>query len=119
VTCLHVEIYKYINVGRSMCKKIYVKLRWLEKGDVEWVDFLKFLELFFNKEKWCDMNWCVMLLEFLELFLNRESVTPRITESLIKLIKLQLSLKARANQVIKVWNQNSKSRFEFEDWSSV
>jgi hypothetical protein len=43
-----------------------------------------------------------MLLEFSELFLNRESVTPRITESLIKLIKLQLSLKARANQVIEV-----------------
>jgi hypothetical protein len=30
------------------------------------------------------------------------TVTPHVTESLIKSLKLQLSLKARANQVVKV-----------------
>jgi hypothetical protein len=28
VTCLHVEIYKYRNIGGSLCKKIEVKLGW-------------------------------------------------------------------------------------------
>jgi hypothetical protein len=32
-----------------------------------WGDFLNFLELIFNGEKWCGM-----LLEFLEIFFNRE-----------------------------------------------
>jgi hypothetical protein len=36
------------------------------------------------------------------------NVTPRVTETIIKSLKLQLSLKARVNQVIEVGNQNSK-----------
>jgi hypothetical protein len=49
-----------------------------------------------------------------------EFVTPRVTETITKSLKLQWSLKTRANQVIEVWNQNSKSRFKFclvwTDW---
>jgi hypothetical protein len=36
-------------------------------------------------------------------------VTPHVTKTLIKSLKMQLSLKAGANQVIEVGNQNSKS----------
>jgi hypothetical protein len=39
-------------------------------------------------------------------------VTPRVREILIKSLKLQLSLKARANQVVVVGNQNSKSEVQ-------
>jgi hypothetical protein len=44
----------------------------IEKYDVSWGDFLEFLELVFNTERWCGMRWCGMLVEFLELFFNRE-----------------------------------------------
>jgi hypothetical protein len=37
------------------------------------------------------------------------TVTPRVTKTLNKLLKLQLSLKARAIQVVEVGNQSSKS----------
>jgi hypothetical protein len=40
-------------------------------------------------------------------------VTPHVTESLIKLIKLQLSSDARLNQYTKVWNQIQRQRFKF------
>jgi hypothetical protein len=40
-------------------------------------------------------------------------VTPRVMKSLIKSLKLQLSLKARANQVIKVRSSNSKFQVRF------
>jgi hypothetical protein len=39
-------------------------------------DFLKFLELFFNREMWCGMRWCDMLLEFSELFCDRKGNVP-------------------------------------------
>jgi hypothetical protein len=52
---------------------------------------------------------CPLLLNFRTRFLLRGVVVIcHVTESLIKLLKLQLSLKARANQVIEFWNQNSK-----------
>jgi hypothetical protein len=34
------------------------------------------------------------------------SVTPRVTKILIKLLKMQLSIKARENQAVEVSNQN-------------
>jgi hypothetical protein len=40
------------------------------------------------------------------------SVTPRVTENLIKLIKLQLSPDARLNQDTKVWNQIQRHIFK-------
>jgi hypothetical protein len=39
-------------------------------------------------------------------------VTPRVTEGLIKLIKLQLSPNVRLNQDTKVWNQIQRQRFK-------
>jgi hypothetical protein len=39
-------------------------------------------------------------------------VTPHVTESLIKLIKLQFSPNARLNQDTKVWNQIQRQRFK-------
>jgi hypothetical protein len=39
-------------------------------------------------------------------------VTPCVTKSLIKLIKLQLSPDAGLNQDIKVWNQIQRQRFK-------
>jgi hypothetical protein len=59
------------------------------------------------------------LLSNLGMRFSLRVVTPRITESLIKLIKLQLSLKVRVNQVIKVWNQNSMSNSKIEVLFSV
>jgi hypothetical protein len=42
-------------------------------------------------------------------------VTPYVTKILIKLLKLQLSLKARANQAVEVANQNLNYQdFKFE-----
>jgi hypothetical protein len=43
------------------------------------------------------------------------TVTPRITETLNKSLKLQLSLKARAIQVVEVGNQSSKSGVQNSD----
>jgi hypothetical protein len=46
---------------------------------------------------------------------GRRGVTPRVTEILTKLLKMQLSLKARANQVVKVANPNLNYQdFKFE-----
>jgi hypothetical protein len=45
-------------------------------------------------------------------FLRGRDVTPRVTESLIKLIKLQLSPDARLNQYTKYWNQIQRQRFK-------
>jgi hypothetical protein len=42
----------------------------MEKGDVAWDDFLEFLELFFNGERWRGIKWCDMLLKFSEIFFN-------------------------------------------------
>jgi hypothetical protein len=39
-------------------------------------------------------------------------VTPRVTESLIKLLMLQLSPDARLNEDTKVWNQIQRQRFK-------
>jgi hypothetical protein len=39
-------------------------------------------------------------------------VTPHVTESLIKLIILQLSPDARLNEDTKVWNQIQRQRFK-------
>jgi hypothetical protein len=44
----------------------------MEKGDMAWGDFLKFLELFFNRERWCDIRWFDMLLEFSKIFLLKK-----------------------------------------------
>jgi hypothetical protein len=42
-------------------------------------------------------------------------ITPRVTKILIKLLKIQLSLKVRENQVIDVSNQNlNYQHFKFE-----
>jgi hypothetical protein len=38
----------------------------MEKGYVAWGDFLEFLELFFNGERWHGIRWCYMLLKFSE-----------------------------------------------------
>jgi hypothetical protein len=38
-----------------------------------WDDFLKFLELFFNREMWHGMGWYRMIIEFSKIFFNRES----------------------------------------------
>jgi hypothetical protein len=46
------------------------------------------------------------------------AITPHVTGILIKLFKLQLSHKARENQVIEVWKQNSKSWFKFKVFKS-
>jgi hypothetical protein len=52
-------------------------------------------------------------------FLRGRVVTPRIMETLIKSLNLQLCHKVRANQVIKVWNQKSEIKeFKFEVKSS-
>jgi hypothetical protein len=40
------------------------------------------------------------------------SITLHVTETLNKLLKLQLSLKAKANQVTKVWNQIQMKKLE-------
>jgi hypothetical protein len=46
---------------------------------------------------------------------RRPSVTPRVTKILIKLLKMQLSLKARADQAIEVANQDLNYQdFKFE-----
>jgi hypothetical protein len=48
--------------------------------------------------------------------LRGRAVTPRVTESLIKLLKMQLSLKAREDQAVEVSNQNLNYQdFKFED----
>jgi hypothetical protein len=39
-------------------------------------------------------------------------VTPRVTETLIKFLKMQLSPNARLNQYTKVWNQIQRQRFK-------
>jgi hypothetical protein len=39
------------------------------------------------------------------------SVTPHVTETLIKFLKMQLSPNARLNQDTKVWNQIQRQRF--------
>jgi hypothetical protein len=44
----------------------------MEKGDVAWGNFLKFLELFSNVERWHGIRWCGMLSEFLEIFFIEE-----------------------------------------------
>jgi hypothetical protein len=44
------------------------------------------------------------------------NVTPRVMKSLIKSPKLKLSLKARENKVIEVWNQNSKSGVQIQSF---
>jgi hypothetical protein len=44
------------------------------------------------------------------------TVTPCVTETIIKSLKLQLSLKARANQVVEVGNQNSKSGVKIQSF---
>jgi hypothetical protein len=44
----------------------------MDKGDKVWDDFLEFLELFFNGEKWCGIRWCDMFLEFSEIFFSCE-----------------------------------------------
>jgi hypothetical protein len=44
----------------------------IEKDVVAWGDFLEFLELFFNRERWHGMRWCVMVLKFSEFFFNEE-----------------------------------------------
>jgi hypothetical protein len=55
-----------------------------------------------------------------EIFLRGRVVTPRIMETLIKSLNLQLCHKVRENQVIKVWNQKSKIKeFKFEVKSFV
>jgi hypothetical protein len=46
---------------------------------------------------------------------HEQGVTPRVTKILIKLLKLQLSLKARTNQAVEVANQNLNYQdFKFE-----
>jgi hypothetical protein len=44
----------------------------MEKGDVAWGDYLKFLELFFNEERWRGIRWCGMFIEFLEIFFKEK-----------------------------------------------
>jgi hypothetical protein len=44
----------------------------IEKVDMAWGDFLKFLEIFFYLERWCDMWWCAMVPKFSELSFNEE-----------------------------------------------
>jgi hypothetical protein len=41
----------------------------MEKCDMGWDDFLKFLELFFNREMWHGMGWYCMVIEFSKIFL--------------------------------------------------
>jgi hypothetical protein len=41
----------------------------MEEGGVAWVDFLKFLELFFNGEIWYGKMWLTCLLNFQKYFL--------------------------------------------------
>jgi hypothetical protein len=52
--------------GDIACSLNFQKYFLMEKGEA-WGDFIKFLELFFNEEKWCDI-----LLKFLEIFFNGE-----------------------------------------------
>jgi hypothetical protein len=40
------------------------------------------------------------------------SVTPHVTETLIKFLKMQLGSNARLNQDTKVWNQIQRQRFK-------
>jgi hypothetical protein len=56
--------------GDVTCFLKFQNYFWIKKGDVEWGDFLEFLELFFNRERWHGMRWCDRLLEFEELFFN-------------------------------------------------
>jgi hypothetical protein len=58
--------------GAVACSLYFQNYFSIEKGDVPWGDFLKFLDLFFNRERWYGMRWRGMLLKILELFLNGE-----------------------------------------------
>jgi hypothetical protein len=44
------------------------------------------------------------------------NVTPRVTEILIKFLKLQLSPNARLNQATKVWNQIQRQRIKISSF---
>jgi hypothetical protein len=46
------------------------------------------------------------------ILLRERVVTPHIIETWIKLLKLQLSIKKRTNQITKVWNQIQRKRLK-------
>jgi hypothetical protein len=51
---------------------------------------------------------------------GKVGVTPRVTKILIKLLKMQLSLKIRADQAVEVSNQNlNYQEFKFEVLSAI
>jgi hypothetical protein len=69
---------------------------------------------FFHQGNQCQTSPPLPLLQSRgEISLRGRAVTLCVTKIIMKSLKLQLSLKARANQVIEVWNQNLKSRFKF------
>jgi hypothetical protein len=66
---IFLNFYNYFSIekGDMACYLNFQNYFSMEKGDVAWADFLEFLELFFNGERWRGM-----LLEFSEIFFNGE-----------------------------------------------
>jgi hypothetical protein len=83
-------------------------------GDREVLLHLIILISFFLHDQWALHHFLCFPPLFVNLrtrfYLKGVAITPRVTKILIKLLKLQLRHQARENQVIEVWNPNSKSR---------